>query len=201
MAGRNEVVGPPSIQVPPVQEAFLPQNASCTDKFLMFCNDKVTLKEREEKMFLNAFRMLGLYWASVAFLGGISPLTINHSSRPQSGCNFTLPGCGRFVKMAITLLSLPVSNPPMKRQHLFPQLLLLALSCTCFGQWVGCCKHNEVTFPNSWPQEYFHFSLTLSHALPCHLNKPKMACWVMDDHVEERGSIPAEAVLDWSVLS
>ena len=26
-----------------------------------FCNDKVTLKEREEKMFLNAFRMLGLY--------------------------------------------------------------------------------------------------------------------------------------------
>ena len=61
MAGRKEVVGPPSIQVPPVQEAFLPQNASCTDKFLMFCNDKVTLKEREEKMFLNAFRMLGLY--------------------------------------------------------------------------------------------------------------------------------------------
>lgn len=123
-------------------------------------------------MFLNAFRMLGLYWASMAFLGGISPLIINHSSRPQAGCNFALPGCGRFVKMAITLLSLPVSNPPMKRQHLFPQLLLLALSCACFGQWVGCCKDNEVTFPNSWPQEYFHFLSLLAMPCPAILTSP-----------------------------
>lgn len=121
-------------------------------------------------MFLNAFRMLGLYWASMAFLGGIS-LIINHSSRSQAGCNFTLPGCGRFLKMAVTLYHSLCQILPRKRQHLFPQLLLLALSCSCFGQWEVAANTTKWHF-QTLASRILPFSLTLAMPCPAMLTSP-----------------------------